>query len=88
MDCYGFREKCLYWVRDYYKDKPRSERRSLGISDIEFLYLTRAGKNNRAMVTTKLEDGRIFDITYDGIEREVRIKIYKEDEDFTFKWGG
>ena len=48
--------------------------------DVYIVWLVKALKNSKAMVSTVLNDGMYYEITYNGEKNELYVDVYKKRE--------
>ena len=48
--------------------------------DVYIVWLVKALKNSKAMVSTVLNDGMYYEITYNGEKNELYVDVYKKME--------
>lgn len=68
-------------VGDWYeKERSKETNTLIDENDICVVWLCKALQNNKALLTTELPDGLLFEVTYDGRRREVYLNVYSKIE--------
>ena len=55
--------------------------------DVYVVWLNRTLQNNKALLSTTVEDGMYYEITYNGDKNELYFDAYKHVENVEFKLG-
>ena len=55
--------------------------------DVYVVWLNRTLQNNKALLSTTVEDGMYYEITYNGDKNEVYFDVYKHIENREIKLG-
>ncbi len=72
-----FFEVCKRFVSNYYKE-------TINEDDIYVVWCCKILQNNKALLSTKIEDGMYFEITYNGDKEEFYFDAYKKQSNFVF----
>lgn len=91
MDNKEFIELCKEKVVDYANthmnlnsfNKPAH----ISTSDVYVVWLNRTLQNNKALLSTTVEDGMYYEVTYNGDKNELYFDAYKHVENVEFKLG-
>lgn len=81
-----FIKLCKETVRDYadmHVDK--SDNVDVGLDDVYVVWLCKALKNSKALLSTTLPDGMYYEVTYDGDKNEMYVDCYKKWENFVVR---
>lgn len=68
-------------VCDWYEEMRSKETNTLiDEDDVCIVWLCKALQNNKALLTTELTDGLLFEVTYDECKHEVYLNVYNKIE--------
>lgn len=91
MDNKEFVELCKEKVVDYANTHMNlnSINKPVHIStdDVYVVWLNRTLQNNKALLSTTVEDGMYYEVTYNGDKNELYFDAYKHVENVEFKLG-
>lgn len=75
MDNKKFIDICIKSIQDYLL-----ERKGLTVftEDIYVVWSCKTLQNNKALLSTNLQDGLYYEITYNGDKKEVYLDVYKK----------
>ncbi len=60
---------------------------NISTDDVYVVWLNRTLQNNKALLSTTVEDGMYYEITYNGDKNEVYFDVYKHIENREIKLG-
>lgn len=75
MDNGKFISLCKLSIKDYYLAKYNS---LLGSDDIYVVWSCKTLQNNKALLSTNLQDGLYYEVTYNGDKKELYLDVYKK----------
>ncbi len=75
MDNYKFEKICKNIVRGYLKEKGIE----INIDNVYTVWLCRALGNNKALISTTIEDNLYYELTYNGAKKEIYFDVYKKE---------
>lgn len=73
MDNEKFKKICKREINKYYNNE-------LEEKDIYVVWLVKVLQNNKALLSTNVEDKKYYEITYNGDEKELYVDAYKKEE--------
>lgn len=82
MDNYKFEKICKNILKKYYKE---NEKENLDIKDEYIVWLCKILKNNKALLSTNVEDGMYCEMTYNGDKDEIYVDVYKKVKNYVVK---
>lgn len=86
MEEKDFRELCVNTVFNYvFLHLDKEELKFFEIEDIHVIIISSILQNNKAVIQTSGSDNKIYILTYDGNESEVKIEVYNKLETFYMK---
>ena len=59
----------------------------IAADDVYVVWLNRTLQNNKALLSTTVEDGMCYEVTYNGDKNELYFDAYKHVENVEFKLG-
>ena len=77
-----FGNKCVDLVKKYYKDELKT---NIEEDDIYIVWLAKVLQNNKALISTNIQDTRYFEITYNGDKKETYIDCYVKEKNICKK---
>ena len=75
-----FVELCRQTIVKYVNRWTKKDNEKITEDDVYIVWLVKALRNNKAMVSTALNDGMYYEITYNGEKNEVYVDAYKKME--------
>lgn len=91
MDNKKFVELCKEYVVDYTNTAMNLNSVNLPLhittDDVYVVWLNRTLQNNKALLSTTVEDGMYYEVTYNGDKNEVYFDAYKHVENREIKLG-
>lgn len=91
MDNKEFVELCKEKVVDYANTHMNLNSTNkpvhIATGDVYVVWLNRTLQNNKALLSTTVEDGMYYEITYNGDKNELYFDAYKHVENAEFKLG-
>ena len=82
MDNQKFIEKCKQVVAGYI-NRPVNGM-NVTVDDIYVVWLSKTLQNNKALLTTALNDGMYYELTYNGDKKELYFDVYKKRVNIKF----
>lgn len=80
-----FENLCKHLVKDYYKT---NYNQTVALKDIYVVWECKTLQNNKALLSTNVEDHRYFEITYNGDKHEVYVDAYKKEKNYSLSYLG
>lgn len=77
-----FETKAIELVKNYYKKELNTD---LKKENIYVVWLTKVLQNNKALISTNVQDTRYFEITYNGDKKETYIDCYVKEKNICKK---
>lgn len=89
MDEKDFRELCTDVLVDYIrKHLDPTDDESITTDKIYCVWMCRTLQNNKALFSTSLQDGKYYELTYNGDRHELYMACYIRHENVCVKVGG
>ena len=85
MDNDKFIELCKEKVADYLANGALSIPSDISTDYVYVVWLNRTLQNNKALLSTIIEDGMYYEITYNGDKDELYFDVYKHEENYCIK---
>ena len=87
MDSYKFMIACKNMIIDYFsKHKDATDKEiKMQIEDVFVVWSCKTLQNNKTLLSTRLQDGLYYEITYNGDKHEAYVDVYKKWENFVVK---
>mgnify|MGYP003571279487 CR=1 FL=1 len=80
-DSYEFEVICKNAVIDYYNKKAdKTDKKEINIKNVYVVWMCKTLKNNKALLSTTVNDGMYYEITYNGEKDEMYFDAYKKWE--------
>ncbi len=70
-----FASRATSIVRNWYK-----EHVTMTPNEIYVVWMVKVLRNNKAMISSNLSDGRYFEVTWDGERENFYLDVYSKDE--------
>ena len=84
MDNELFLDICRLEVVGHFNYYLRAENlvdyRKIGVEDVFIVWSCKTLQNNKALLSTRVNDGRYYEITYNGDKDECYIDVYKKED--------
>lgn len=83
MDNKKFIDMCKTEVCKYHNDKVdtlKGEKDFIEAKDVYVVWLVKVLQNNKALLSTNLQDGMYYELTYNGDKKELYVNAYKKEE--------
>lgn len=81
MDNQKFIEICKREVVKYANDHlDKSDYKTIGVENVYVVWLSKTLQNNKALLSTTLQDGMYYELTYNGDKKELYLDAYKKWE--------
>lgn len=80
-----FKKLCKMAVVRYVNEKSSEEREYITKENVYIVWLCKVLQNNKALVSTTVEDGMYYEVTYNGDKDELYLDAYKKQENICFK---
>ena len=71
------KQEVLEYVRHNYKDIHITE------DDVYVVWLCKTLQNSKALLSTTIEDGMYYELTYNGDKQELYVDAYKKFDNYT-----
>ena len=71
----------------YVNEHLADEREYISREQVYIVWLCKVLQNNKALVSTTLEDGMYYEVTYNGDKDELYLDAYKKQENVLIKPG-
>lgn len=81
MDYEKFVTNCKAIIRKYYEEHFN---KVVSANDIHVVWITKVLQNNKALLSTTVEDGMYYEITYNGDKNEIYFDAYHNDHNQKF----
>lgn len=80
-DSYEFEVICKNIIIDYYNKRvEKTDNKKINIKDVYVVWMCKALKNSKALLSTTVNDGMYYEITYNGEKDEIYLDAYKKWE--------
>lgn len=80
-----FKKLCKTLVVKYVNEHLTDEREYICREQVYIVWLCKVLQNNKALVSTTVEDGMYYEITYNGDKDEIYFDAYKKSENVCVK---
>ena len=80
-----FKKLCKMAVVRYVNERLDDEREYITKDNVYIVWLCKVLQNNKALVSTTLEDGMYYEVTYNGDKDELYLDAYKKVENVLIK---
>ena len=80
-----FKKLCKTAVVKYVNEHLADEREYISREQVYIVWLCKVLQNNKALVSTTVEDGMYYEITYNGDKDELYFDAYKKSENVCLK---
>lgn len=80
-----FKKLCKTLVVKYVNEHLTDEREYISREQVYIVWLCKILQNNKALVSTTVEDGMYYEITYNGDKDEIYFDAYKKCENICVK---
>lgn len=83
MDNKKFIDMCKTEVCKYHNDNVdtlKGENDFIEAKDVYVVWLVKVLQNNKALLSTNLQDGMYYELTYNGDKKELYVDAYKKEE--------
>lgn len=85
-DSYEFEVIWKNIVIDYFNNKAEiTDDKKIGIKDVYVVWMCKALKNSKALLSTNITDGMYYELTYNGEKDEIYLDAYKKWENKLIK---
>jgi len=71
------KQEILDYVRQHYEDIHITE------DDVYVVWLCKTLQNSKALLSTTIEDGMYYEVTYSGDNQEMYVDAYKKVDNYT-----
>ena len=85
MDNDKFIQLCKEKVVDYLANGALSIPSDISTDYVYVVWLNRTLQNNKALLSTIIEDGIYYEITYNGDKDELYFDVYKHEDNYCIK---
>ena len=82
-----FKKLCKMAVIRYVNERLDDDREYITKDNVYIVWLCKVLQNNKALVSTTLEDGMYYEVTYNGDKDELYLDAYKKVENVLIKPG-
>ena len=82
-----FKKLCKMAVIRYVNERLEDDREYITKDNVYIVWLCKVLQNNKALVSTTLEDGMYYEVTYNGDKDELYLDAYKKVENVLIKPG-
>lgn len=69
----------------FYNNNYIEDNAKLEIDDIYIVWICKTLQNNKALLSTPIEDGRYYEVTYNGDKQEFYVDTYKKENNMCIK---
>lgn len=84
----NFEKLCKEIVRDYSNEHlDKSDNVKITLDDVYIVWSCKTLQNNKALVSTTINDGMYYELTYNGDKKELYLDAYKKWENKAIKVG-
>ena len=80
-----FKKLCKAAVVRYVNEHLEDEREYITKDNVYIVWLCKVLQNNKALVSTTIEDGMYYEVTYNGDKDELYLDAYKKQENVLIK---
>lgn len=82
MGSQEFIEKAKKMVVKYSNEVNKEQ---IGVEDVYVVWLSKTLQNNKAMLSTTVQDSRYYEATGNGNEKEIYFDAYKKEKNIAYK---
>ena len=88
MDNKKFIELCISKIVDYFNTRvEKTDNKVLTKEDVYVVWSCKVLQNNKALLSTTVSDGMYYELTYNGVKKELYLDAYKKWENKCFVIG-
>ena len=88
MDNKKFIELCIAKIVDYFNTRvEKTDNKVLTKEDVYVVWSCKVLQNNKALLSTTVSDGMYYELTYNGVKKELYLDAYKKWENKCFVIG-
>ena len=85
-DSYKFEKICKNIIVDYFnKNVEKTDNVKISIQDVYVVWMCKALKNSKALLSTNIPDGLYYELTYNGKKDEIYVDVYKKWKNYVVK---
>ena len=78
MDSQKFIEQCKLLVADYTNENAtQPDQKKITYNDVYVVWSTKVLQNNKALLSTPINDGMYYEVTFNGDKHELYFDAYK-----------
>lgn len=73
-------------VVDYFNDRvEKTDNFRINVDDVYVVWFCKTLQNWKALISTNIEDGMYYEVTYDGDNKNIYLDAYKKWENIYYK---
>lgn len=82
MESQSFIDKCKLLVADYHN---QNTEKKVTYNDVYVVWSAKVLENNKALLSTPISDGKYYEVTYNGRNREFYFDAYVKEKNKMYK---
>lgn len=78
-----FEAKCKEAIVEYFNTHVDStDNKKITVNDVYIVWMCKTLQNNKAIASTTIPDGMIYEVTYNGDKHEAYVDVYKKWQNY------